>query len=514
MNDTVCGVNDTQRNELRAPVFSTPIVNDFNGSEISRTESIDSCLSKISAEPYPRDCSSRLSTKSALSALFAAVDVDQEDRESSYVLYNETSIEYIGCASRDIHPNEIHIENSYGTTDMAHTSSFPSGEGLNRSASGSRSFHSKSHSRSNSISQASIHSNSENSISLRPRSTRIDDKHLSLDGPSSFSAHMRNDSFASSLNNAHESARRILSSASFDSDFSDGGIGIEYNTDNIRKQRSSTRRRRSSYSTSEGEEEVHAIDDFHDFENYNTELKRSYDGLSDSGGEEEGDEETSRRDSINSNHTNNNNNDKEKEKNNPHMLTCRQVLLLLLNTEVLFEAKTSSSAVNMAASFIKSSRDSLFGLVSRATTTTSTTAATSTAPATTSNNKENNPDQSNPTLSTVLQQNLANAAASLPAGRRRPPKPPHSTHSQPSPTHRQNRSRSTSSTTSARLQQQQHESEMNMLFKRLCIFPAEDDGSPMDDLPEYSSTTNILQSGKRISLALYYIYVLCMHIYV
>jgi hypothetical protein len=156
---------------------------------------------------------------------------------------------------------------------------------------------------------------------------------------------------------------------------------------------------------------------------------------------------------------------------NVHELTSKQLMLLILGSELVFETKSrdpspraSQSGLTLAASFIRSSRDSIIGSLTHLGI---------------GGHQRGGSDNSLAAQS-ILQQNIANAALSSPKQHRRPPKPP----SPLQPT----------SSSGKSIDAAQAEAEA-LVKQRLCIFPAEDDGSPMDDLPEYSARTNILRAG-------------------
>ena len=177
--------------EVAKPAHTSELSIDQLGT--SRTNSVDSALSasKLSSDLFSRQSvGSRHSTKSALSALLAAVDQNEQT-----------------------HLDSASLE-------------FSDGEGIDLPRS-------KSNSRSNSV-YSSLHSGSDHSLT-RPRSTRFEEHSSGDEHPADFTS-LPNDNdhvhTHSQLNHKHavasDSARRILASASFDSDLSDGGMGIEY----------------------------------------------------------------------------------------------------------------------------------------------------------------------------------------------------------------------------------------------------------------------------------------------
>jgi hypothetical protein len=180
-----------------------------------------------------------------------------------------------------------------------------------------------------------------------------------------------------------------------------------------------------------------------------------------------------------------------------HELSVKQLVLTILNTELLFESintgarsehkkhrAAAAKTAQLAASFIKSSRNSIIGSLSHL--------GINQGSSGTMGSEASDTSSSAAAKATILQQNLTNAAASVPKGssKKSPQKPP--TPKKPDP--------------GGRLQQA---ADTEILMKtRLGFFAAEDDGTAMDDLPEFTATTNILHSGACFFLSIFFFFFL------
>ncbi len=313
------------------------------------------------------------------------------------------------------------------------------------------------------------------------------------------------------------SARRILSSASFDSDYSDGALGAE--NFNFDSGESDSHSRSFSASEDEEEEGVKEFDEFADFNEFDHHYDREK-GRSASSAElnrimsnsslDDSSIDSPRSPDYPAGYPNNN-------KNASHELTCRQLVLTVLNTELLFAppaatpspgkqtsrkskhseenrnnasphpadrekhllSSAAKTSAHLAASFFHKSRNSIIGSLSHLGINHGGSSGTVGSDLSTENDS-------------ILQQNLTNAAASGPKSQKRSSKPPTPTAHQASMHSKQSKA-----------VQERHEAEQ-LVKMRLSVFAAEDDGTAMDDLPEFTATTNILQSGA-------FLYFVCLY---
>jgi hypothetical protein len=473
-----------------APIVVQPCIPDI--VTLSRATSIDSCASasKSGSDLFVRQSGSRLSTRSALSALLAAADNGHHVRRSgsSECGDSDASGGVVGIGSRDVHYDDIDVANSNGTTDVI-TNSMPSGDdGTKNSISGSHSSvpSDKSNSRSSSISQCSVHSASDGGLQRR-RTSRITEG----DAPSSFVEHLHSRSESPHSHHAQshhtlasESARRILASASFDSDLSDGGMGSEYAPHH---EHAHERSELDDFVCSEEEEEDEEVAEFDEFEDFNAieaSFNRSGSSAGNLGASADSWDEEHNRSASTLTHT---------APAWTHELTCKQLMLLVLSAEVVFEkpAKTSvKTPTEKAANFMRSSRNSLVGSLVNMGLTIKTARSGS--------------DGSIQPTPTVLQQNLANATASSPRKpqRKSPAKAVSPRASSAGSAGNSNSSIGTGGSPREPNSATEALEAERLVRQRLCVFPAEDDGTPMDDLPEYSINTNMLRSGEILLMLL------------
>lgn len=360
------------------------------------------------------------------------------------------------------------------------------------------------------------------------------------DGPTSFAENLRCDSHASHSPSAHyhqllaqhrsqspptnnqhslasESARRILASNSFDSDLSDGGMGdgyaphphhdqrhdrdLSFSHDRVHNTIHRHIRDQEDFVCSEDEypdeeedEEVAEFDEFADFNAFDASLNRS---SSSAGG------------GINASVDTWDDDEYARGRSSSlldaapactHELTCKQLMLLILSAEVVFEAPTKRSPKSPA---IKPTVSTMAAKLLRG-----SLGITVQADRTGSDNSIELPKS-------VLQRNVANAGATgSPKKRRSPLKTSGSPRANSfglnlsgnslgsgSP---RNSSSTGTGTGSGAMKGGRSADDLavaeaeRLVRQRLCVYPAEDDGTPMDDLPEYSIATNVLRSGRCI----------------
>ena len=318
------------------------------------------------------------------------------------------------------------------------------------------------------------------------------------------------------------SARRILSSASFDSDYSDGALGAE--NFNFDSGDSDSNSRSFSASDEEEEEGVQEFDEFADFNEFEHHYDREK-GHSASSAElhrimsnsslDDSSIDSPRSPDYPAGFQNQN-------KNASHELTCKQLVLTVLSTELLFAPSTTTpspgkqasrkshrteefrdssphpgekdkhllanaakSSAHLAASFFHKSRNSIIGSLSHLGINHGGSSGTVGSDASAENDS-------------ILQQNLTNATASGPKSQKNSSKPPTPV------THN-------ASMHSKQSKALQERNEAELLIKsRLSVFAAEDDGTAMDDLPEFTATTNILQSGVYFVRIMYMLLCRCL----
>lgn len=467
-----------------APVTAAPVPE--NGKvAFSRTNSIDSNVSATQpdgADLFAKQRNSARSTKSALSILLAA---ESEKMKAECARPEPREHERPDIEWRD-GATGSNIGSSIDTSNLSRSPSNPSdashvdmyGQPIRRTGSGSQCIsRSKSHSRSNSLSQSSMHSLSDSSIH-HERGGR-NSSMASMDRKSPFCElvgsqqetdqsisvphdhhdhHEHHDSHHDSHHhhtNASESARRILASASFDSDLSDGGLGAEF-------AGSGSDAGSHDFSASDEDEDVQEFDEFADFnafDHLNGDLHRS--GSS-------GFSNIERVFSASA--------DSFDRAPTTDKLTVKHLVTTILSNELLFQPKSPQSKhkENIATKFLKTSRDSIIGSF--------TSAKHSILHAHLGLNNESNGTihSENSDASSVLstlQQNLTNAASSLPKNLQKKVSKP------------------AIGTQQLSVQQQEQRDIDALLRTRLSLYPAEDDGTPMDDLPEFSGANDILQSG-------------------
>lgn len=268
---------------------------------------------------------------------------------------------------------------------------------------------------------------------------------------------------------ASESARRILASASFDSDLSDGGLGAEFAGSDAEMH---------DFSASDEEEDVQEFDefaDFNEFDHLGGEMNRSNSSAG-----------FSNIDRVFSASA-----DSWDRAPTTDKLTVKHLITTILSNELLFQPKSPGAKhkESLAAKFLKTSRDSIIGSF--------TGAKHSILHAHLGLHNESNgtmnSENSDASALSTLQQNLLNAAASLPKNLQKK-----------SSAGRAVTGPGAGGGSPQQRQQQQEQREVEALLKsRLCVYPAEDDGTPMDDLPEFSGTNDILQSGEQCILFLF-----------
>lgn len=476
----------TEFNSITAPIV--PAVNENSKITFSRTTSIDSNVSNAQStdEPFAKQRNSARSTKSALSILLAAESEKMrgppptvtDSARTDMDIKVSTSGSNISSSIDTANPSDVPSDSSH-VLDMY-------GNPLRRSRSGSQGVsHSKSHSRSNSISQSSMHSLSEVSdergvrvsstasvgrkspfCELAASSVQESDQSLSV-SQDHYNHHSNNHQDDHENHEDHhrhpstgESARRILASTSYDSDFSDGGLGAEFAAaDSIGSDAGSPAFSASDEEEEAGVQEFDEFADFNEFYHLGGDLNRS------------GSSGHSHLDRVFSGSA-----DSWDSKRAPttDKLTVKHLVITILNNELLFQPQSPGAKhkESLAAKFLKTSRDSIIGSFNGA----KNTLLHAHLGINNDSNSTMSAASDASTLS-MLQQNVLNAAYSLPRTmQKKVPKSP-------------------ASAPQVSAQQKLQRDVDALLRTRLCLYPAEDDGTAMDDLPEFSGTNDILQSG-------------------